>query len=73
MARIFNEPKSQHQLDGRFETTLRRSPLQMVPCLVPVQPHNRVYPPRRRLEIAIEVKPDFEMPSPVKIIHTVQD
>lgn len=71
MARKLNELKFMQEMEGQAEITHRRLTPQFVPCFVPFQPQPRIYPPRHRLEIAIEVKPDAEDPSPVKITHTV--
>lgn len=71
MARKLNELNSLQLVEGQIETANRRLSPQFVPCFVPSQPQPRVYPPRRRLEIAIEVKRDTEESSPVKITHTV--
>ncbi len=73
MARKLSELKFLQEMGGPAEVTNRRLNSQFVPCFVPFQPQTKIYPPRRRLEIAIEVKPGAEVPSPVKIIHTVQD
>jgi hypothetical protein len=71
MARKLNELKFQQEMEGRVEVNNRRLTPQFVPCFVPFQPQPGIYPQKRRLEIAIEVKPDVEAPRPVKIIHTV--
>lgn len=71
MARKLNELKLLQEMEGHVEVTNRRLTPQFVPCFVPFQPQPRNYPLKRRLEIAIEVKPDAEAPRPIKIIHTV--
>jgi hypothetical protein len=71
MARIMNDLKFPQEIGGHVEVTNRRLTPQLAPYLVPFQPQARIYPPRRRLEIAIEVKPGAELPYPVKITHTV--
>jgi len=71
MARKLNELKSRQELRGQVEVSNHRLASQFVPCFVPFQPLTKNYPPKRRLEIAIEVKPGTEVPHPVKIIHTV--
>jgi hypothetical protein len=71
MARKMNALKFSQEIGGQAEVTNRRFALQMVPYLVPFQPQTKIYPPKRRLEIAVEVKTGTEGPSPVKIIHTV--
>jgi len=73
MARKLNELKYLQDPVGHNQINDRRSNPQFVPCYVPFQPQPRAYPPKRRLEIAIEVRPDVEIPSPVKITHTAQD
>jgi len=71
MARKLNELTLLQEIGAPAEGTTGRPTPQFVPCFVPFQPQPRVYPPKRRLEIAIEVKPEAEIPNPVKIIHTV--
>ena len=71
MARKMNELRFSQEIGGQVEVTNRRSALQMAPYLVPFHSPTRIHPPKRRLEIAIEVKPGVEIPSPVKITHTV--
>jgi hypothetical protein len=71
MARKLNELKFIHDTGGHAEASNYRLTSQFVPCYVPFQPQSKVYPPKRRLEIAIEVKPDTEAPNPIKIIHSV--
>jgi hypothetical protein len=71
MARKLNELKFLQEMEGHAEITNRRPTPQFAPCFVPFQPQTRIYPPKRRLEIAIEVKPDTETPRTVKIIHNV--
>jgi hypothetical protein len=72
MARKMNELRFSQEIAGQAEDANRRPALQVAPYLVPFQPQKRIQPPKRRLEIAIEVKTGTEVPSPVKIIHTVQ-
>lgn len=71
MARKMNDLKFPQEIGGHVEVTNRRLTPQLAPYLVPFQPQTKINPPRYRLEIAIEVKPDTEAPYPVKIIHTV--
>jgi hypothetical protein len=71
MARKLNELKFLQETGGHAEVTNPRLASQFVPCFVPFQPQPKIYSPKRRLEIAIEVKPDVEIPNPVKIIHSV--
>jgi len=63
--------KYSQEFDGQFEVPHRRPAFQMMPYLVPLQPQPRIHPLKRRLEIAIEVKAVTDIPSPVKIIHSV--
>jgi hypothetical protein len=72
MARKINEPGFSAGIGGQPEIHNHRPILQVTPFLVPNHLPPRNQPPKRRLEIAIEVKPGAEVPSPVKIIHTVQ-
>ena len=71
MARKMNELKFPQEIGGHVEVTNRRLTSQLVPYWVPFQSQKKIYPPKRRLEIAIEVKPGAEVPYPIKIIHTV--
>jgi hypothetical protein len=74
MARKLNELNLLEEMRGQPESLNPRLTPQFVPCFVPFRPQPRIHPPKRRLEIAIEVKPDTadtEEPSPVKIMHTV--
>jgi hypothetical protein len=72
MARKMNELKFSNGIEGQAEVTNRRSALQVAPCLVPFHSQTKIIQqPKRRLEIAIELKPGTEVPFPVKIIHTV--
>jgi hypothetical protein len=71
MARKMNELNFAQEMGGHTEVTSRQSALQVAPYLVPIHSQTRIQPPKRRLEIAIEVKTSAEAPSPVKITHTV--
>jgi len=74
MARKMNESKFSQGIGGQVEVTHRRPALQVAPYLVPFhspKKSNPIYPPKRQLEIAIEVKTGVEVPHSVKIIHTV--
>jgi len=77
MARRSNELNFLQNMSTPAEGTNHRLTPQFVPCFVPFRPQTRTnpqnLPPKRRLEIAIEVKPGAELPSPVEIIHTAQD
>jgi hypothetical protein len=71
MARKMSELKSPPEIGGQAEVTNRRPALPVTPYLAPFHSPTKVYPPKRRLEIAIEVKTGPEVPYPVKIIHSV--
>jgi len=72
MARKMNALKLSPEVRGQTEVTNRRLAPQVVPYLMPphLQPF-KFYPPRRRMQIAIEIEMRAEIPGPVKIIHTV--
>ena len=72
MARIINALKLSQEVRGQTEVTNRRLAPQVVPYLMPphLQPF-KFYPPRRRMQIAIEIEMRDEITGPVKIIHTV--
>jgi len=72
MARKMNALKLSQEVCGQTEVTNRRLAPQVVPYLMPphLQPF-KFYPPRRRMQIAIEIEMRPEIPGPVKIIHTV--
>jgi len=72
MARIINALKPSQEVRGQTEVTNRRLAPQVVPYLM--QPHLqtlRISPPRRRMQLAIEIEMRAETCDPVKIIHTV--
>jgi len=71
MARKMTALKYSQEFGGLADVPNRRPTPQMMPYVVPFQPQPRIYPPKRRLEIAIEVKNGVDDPSPVKIIHCV--
>jgi hypothetical protein len=71
MAKKMNELKFPQGIGGQAEVTHRRPALQVAPYLAPFHSPTKVNPPKRRLEIAIEVKTGAEVPHPVKIVHTV--
>jgi hypothetical protein len=67
-----NALKPSQEVRGQTEVTNRRLAPQVVPYLM--QPHLqtlRISPPRRRMQLAIEIEMRAEIPGPVKIIHTV--
>jgi hypothetical protein len=72
MARKMNASKLSPEVRGQTEVTNRRLAPQVVPYLMP--PHLqklKISPPKRRMQIAIEIEMLPEIPGPVKIIHTV--
>jgi hypothetical protein len=71
MAKKMNALNFAQEMGGHAEVTNRRSVLQVAPYLLPIHSQTRIQPPKRRMEIAIEVKTSAEAPSPVKITHTV--
>ena len=72
MARIIDALKLSQEVCGQTEVTNRRLAPQVVPYLM--QPHLqtlKISPPRRRMQLAIEIEMRAEISGPVKIIHTV--
>ena len=72
MARKMNALKLSQEVRGHTEVTNRRLAPQVVPYLMP--PHLKpvkISPPKRRMQIAIEIEMRAEISGPVKIIHTV--
>ena len=72
MARKMNALNLSQEGRGQTEVTNRRLAPQVVPYLM--QPHLqpvKISPPRRRMQIAIEIEMRAEISGPVKIIHTV--
>jgi hypothetical protein len=72
MARKMNALKLAQEVRGQTEVTNRRLAPQVAAYLI--QPHMqtvKISPPKRRMQIAIEVEMRAEIPDPVKIIHTV--
>ena len=72
MARKMNALRLSQQVCGQTEVTNRRLAPQMAaylmqPNLQPV----KISPPRRRMQIAIEIEMRAEISGPVKIIHNV--
>ena len=72
MARIIDALKLSQEVCGQTEVTNRRLASQVVPYLMPphLQPF-KISPPKRRMQIAIEIEMRAEIPDPVKIIHNV--
>jgi hypothetical protein len=71
MARKMTALKYAQEFGGEIEIPNRRSTPQLMPYPVPFHPQTRISPPKRRLEIAVEVKTGTEAPATVKIIHAV--
>jgi len=71
MARKMTAQQYAQDFGEPAETANRRPIPQMMPYLVPFQPQTKIHQPKRRLEIAIEVKSNTDDPYPVKIIHNV--
>jgi hypothetical protein len=72
MARKINALILAQEVRGQTEVTNRRLAPQVAAYLI--QPHTqtvKISPPKRRMQIAIEVEMRAEIPDPVKIIHTV--
>jgi len=72
MARKMNALKLSPEVRGQTEVPNRRLAPQVAAYLI--QPHMqtvKISPPKRRMQIAIEVEMRAEIPDPVKIIHTV--
>ena len=72
MARKMNALKLSQESRGQAEVTNRRLAPQVAPYLM--QPHLqplKISPPKRRMQIAIEIEMRAEISGPVKIIHTV--
>jgi hypothetical protein len=72
MARIINALKLSQEVRGQTEVTNRRLAPQEVPYLM--QPHLqtlKMSPPKRRMQLAIEIEMHAEISGPVKIIHNV--
>jgi hypothetical protein len=72
MARKMNALKLAQETCGQAAVT-NRQPVPQV-ALYLMQPHAqtlRIFPPRRRVQIAIDVEERVEVSGPVKIIHTV--
>jgi hypothetical protein len=72
MARKMNALRLSQEICGQTEVTHRRLAPQMAaylmqPNLQPV----KISPPRRRMQIAIEIEMRDEISGPVKIIHNV--
>ena len=72
MARKINALKLFQEVRGQTEVTNRRLAPQVAAYLM--QPHLqtlKISPPKRRMQVAIEIETRVEVPGPVKIIHTV--
>ena len=72
MARKMNTLKLSQEIRGQPEVTNRRLASQVVPYLMPSHLQKlKISPPKRRMQIAIEIEMRTEIPGPVKIIHNV--
>jgi hypothetical protein len=72
MARKMNALRLSKEVCGQTEVTNRRLAPQMAAYLI--QPHMqtvKISPPKRRMQIAIEIEMRDEIAGPVKIIHNV--
>jgi hypothetical protein len=72
MARKMNALKLSQEVCGQTEITNRQLAPQIIPYLM--QSHwqsLRISPPKRRMQVAIEIEMRAEISGPVKIIHTV--
>jgi hypothetical protein len=72
MARKMNALKLSPEGRGQTEVNNRRLAPQMAAYLI--QPHMqtlKIAPPKRRMQVAIEIEMRAETCDPVKIIHTV--
>jgi hypothetical protein len=72
MARKMNALKLSQGVRGQTEVTNRRLAPQVGAYLI--QPHLqtlKISPPKRRMQVAIEIEMRAEISGPVKIIHTV--
>ena len=72
MARKMNALRLSQEVCGLTEVTNRRLAPQMAAYLL--QPHMqtvKISPPKRRMQIAIEIEMRDEISGPVKIIHNV--
>ena len=72
MARKMNALKLSQEVRGQTEVTNRRLAPQVVPYLMqPYLQPVKISPPRRRMQLAIEIEMRAEISGPVKIIHNV--
>lgn len=73
MARKMNALKLSRDVRGQAEVTNHRFVPQVAPYLIQPPPHNtlKISPPKRRMQVAIEIEMRAEIPDPVKIIHNV--
>ncbi len=72
MARKMNALKLSQEGRGQTEVNNRRLAPQMAAYLIqPHLPTLKISPPKRRMQIAIEIEMRTEIPGPVKIIHSV--
>ena len=72
MARKMNALKLSRDVRGQAEVTNHRFAPQVAPYAIPHQQQTlKISPPKRRMQIAIEIEMRAEIPDPVKIIHNV--
>ena len=72
MARKMNAVKLYREVRGQAEVNNHRLAPQVAAYLI--QPHMqtvKISPPKRRMQVAIEIEMRAEISGPVKIIHTV--
>jgi len=70
MARKINVQKPSQEIRGQAEVTNRRPVPQVTPYLLQAQIQKpKIFPPKRRVQLSIEVEMRLEAPDPVKIIH----
>jgi hypothetical protein len=72
MARKMNALKLSREVRGQTEVTNRRFAPLVAPYAIPHHPQTlKISPPKRRMQLAIEIETRTEIPGPVKIIHNV--
>ena len=72
MARKMNAVKLSREVRGQAEVNNHRLAPQVGPYVIPHHPQTlRISPPKRRMQVAIEIEMRAEIPDPVKIIHNV--
>ena len=72
MARKMNALKLSRDVRGQAEVINHRFAPQVAPYAIPHHPQTfKISPPKRRMQLAIEIETRPEIPGPVKIIHNV--